>query len=529
MTLKLTLARQLALILALAIVLLQVFGLFLERAFESDFALNRSLGLARNHLANSVPVLAAVPDDHRQDIVRSYSTAANQFFLLPEIITGPNPERLPELEAQTREWIARRGVAVTDVYAAHHFYPRANTYTFKPKGGVSDRQSLVFAPGNTPRVRMGDVVAKPPSWVPIAITSEGPVQKDSPTFESEAEFELREIITVALRLEDTGEWILFYHYNRPSPNNDAYAKFNIGMVGALLIAVAALLLGRRVMVPFERLAKGATQLGRGDRAEEVPLSGPSDVRAVIGAFNRMNDRVSQSIDYQIGLLRSLGHDIKGPLAAAHGMLGRLPPDHTRTQIENQLDRAQSIVESIMHYSRAVMRDGELEKTDLAELLETLADEVRDNGGTATLDAPDGLQVVCRVDATERAFRNLMDNAIAYGGGVHIRLTQTDDMAVAVFDDDGPGIPVNMLDRVFSPFVRLDEDERGSGLGLAIVRTIALDQGGSVRLENRPECGLRATFELPMGSGGDTSGAASSNQPGTQAKAEVPGRTAQSPA
>jgi signal transduction histidine kinase len=66
----------------------------------------------------------------------------------------------------------------------------------------------------------------------------------------------------------------------------------------------------------------------------------------------------------------------------------------------------------------------------------------------------------------------------------------------VVADDGPGVPPAMIDRIAQRGVRLDERPGGAGIGLAIVRDILEAYGGSLRLENRPEGGLRVTIELP---------------------------------
>ncbi len=69
------------------------------------------------------------------------------------------------------------------------------------------------------------------------------------------------------------------------------------------------------------------------------------------------------------------------------------------------------------------------------------------------------------------------------------------------DDDGPGIPLNMREEVFKPFLRLDDarnqDEGGTGLGLAIARDIARSHGGDITLGDSPMGGLRATVRVPV--------------------------------
>ena len=69
------------------------------------------------------------------------------------------------------------------------------------------------------------------------------------------------------------------------------------------------------------------------------------------------------------------------------------------------------------------------------------------------------------------------------------------------EDDGPGIPVEEIDRVFEPFHRLEQSRNretgGVGLGLPIARNMLRAHGGDVVLKNRPEGGLRAIVTLPV--------------------------------
>jgi signal transduction histidine kinase len=66
------------------------------------------------------------------------------------------------------------------------------------------------------------------------------------------------------------------------------------------------------------------------------------------------------------------------------------------------------------------------------------------------------------------------------------------------DDDGPGIPLADRDRVFEPFVRMDESARGAGLGLTLVRRIVNHYGGTVDVRDVPQGGSRFRIFLPTG-------------------------------
>lgn len=304
------------------------------------------------------------------------------------------------------------------------------------------------------------------------------------------------VYTIAMLPQGSEDWIVLHKFMRAPNIGGTIAIGLYTFIAAVVLAILALLLGRRVMAPFRRLADQAELLGRGERAPDIAVEGPQDVREIVTAFNSMNARITQATDYQIGLLRSLGHDLKGPLAAVKRLAGNVQPHETRDQIETRLERVDTIVQDIMSFSRAVMRDGDPETTDLASMVEAIVDEHADLGVDAEAQTPDKLLLRCRANAVERCIRNLVENAVKYGGCVRANLFQDGDEAVIQIDDTGPGIPEAEIERVFQPFHRLADDDRGSGLGLAIARTIVIDQGGTLTLSNRSDGGLRADVRLP---------------------------------
>ena len=83
----------------------------------------------------------------------------------------------------------------------------------------------------------------------------------------------------------------------------------------------------------------------------------------------------------------------------------------------------------------------------------------------------------------------------------VTLEQTAGSFRIVIEDDGPGIPEAEFERVFAPFVRLEESRSaetgGIGLGMAIARSIVRGHGGDIALANRPEGGLRVLVRLPL--------------------------------
>ena len=104
-------------------------------------------------------------------------------------------------------------------------------------------------------------------------------------------------------------------------------------------------------------------------------------------------------------------------------------------------------------------------------------------------------------ALRRALRNLLENAVRYGERARVRLDWQGQELRIVIEDDGPGIPEDQFERVFEPFVRLEDSRSretgGIGLGLAIARSIVRGHGGDIRLANRPQGGLAVAVTLPL--------------------------------
>jgi two-component system, OmpR family, sensor kinase len=99
------------------------------------------------------------------------------------------------------------------------------------------------------------------------------------------------------------------------------------------------------------------------------------------------------------------------------------------------------------------------------------------------------------------FQNLIDNALAFGSSARIDLRADLRSATVTISDNGPGLPTDMLETVFDPFVRIDPSRNrstgGVGLGLTIARAIAQDHGGALTLANHASGGLTATIILPV--------------------------------
>ncbi len=270
----------------------------------------------------------------------------------------------------------------------------------------------------------------------------------------------------------------------------------------MVVAVAFVAWGtaRRVVGPMRALAVGADRLGRGLDANPLPLTGPSEVRDTTQAFNRMQDRLTRFVAERTHMLAALSHDLRSPLTAMRLRIEMLDETEDSVRLKVLVEEMQAMVEATLEFARGVAKTEPAATVDLAAILGDLVADV--GGDRATLAPFPPVPATVRPHALNRALRNLIDNAVRYGGKAEVSLTQEPGFALITVADKGPGLPEDQLEAVFEPFERLEASRNretgGVGLGLAIARTIIQAHGGTIQLQNRTGGGLNAIVRLPIG-------------------------------
>jgi signal transduction histidine kinase len=127
--------------------------------------------------------------------------------------------------------------------------------------------------------------------------------------------------------------------------------------------------------------------------------------------------------------------------------------------------------------------------------------LQDLGHSVGFEGGDRTFYTCRRVSLKRAFTNLIDNAVKYGGTARVSLARRGATIIVEIDDDGPGIPEDRHEEIFMPFYRLDESRSpeagGTGLGLSIAQAVVQGHGGDIGLVNRAGGGLRVRVTLPL--------------------------------
>lgn len=319
---------------------------------------------------------------------------------------------------------------------------------------------------------------------------------------------LREVRWIAFSIAmPGGRWLNGVTGPPPLP-----PPFGLSFVVSLLLSAAAvslagLLVARRITRPMRELTLAADRLGRGESVEPLPERGPEEVVRGTRAFNEMQARLDRFIRDRIHMLAAISHDLRTPITSLRLRAELVDDEEARGKLVETIDEMQRMVEATLAFIRAEGRAEETREADLTALAESLADDLGELGRKVSVAAGERIVARCRPVGLRRALRNVVENAVAYGGAARIRLETAEDQARILVEDDGPGLAEADLERVFEPFVRGEasrsRDTGGIGLGLAIARTILRGHGGDIVLENRAEGGLRAILTLPLGAASRT--------------------------
>lgn len=301
---------------------------------------------------------------------------------------------------------------------------------------------------------------------------------------------------------DGGRWLnVETRFHRPPLQWPWASVVSFSLTAAFILIALFWFILARLTGPLRRLSVAANRLGRGEDVEELIQTGPAEVLDLTDAFNNMQARLKRFVSERTRLLAALGHDLRSPLTAMRVRAEMVEDAETRDRLIGSIEEMQEMVEGTLAFARGLAASEPSQTVDLSEFLALLLEDMAETGDAVAFDEMPGIDVRLRPNAMRRALRNVVENAVRYGGVARISLDRTDHLAKIVVADDGPGIPEEDLDRVFEPFLRLEasrsRETGGSGLGLSIARTIIQAHGGEISLVNRPTGGLEVVVTVPL--------------------------------
>ena len=292
----------------------------------------------------------------------------------------------------------------------------------------------------------------------------------------------------------------------------------IGGVILLLAGIAAFLLSRHLLAPVRKLAEGTRTLASRRFDTRIDVESKDELGQLATDFNIMAQTLERYESMRQQWIFDIAHELRTPLSILRGEIEALK-DGIREINRDALD---SLHSEARHLSKIVNDLHELSMADAGELSirKDLVDPVAileetigyfklrfaDHQITVekNLENQSQTTIIGDRDRLQQLFSNLLENTLCYAnshGTLKIGQELTENGLILFFEDSGPGVPDEALDRLFDRLYRVDKsrsrNQGGSGLGLSICKSIVSALGGEIRAANGISGGLRIEVELPL--------------------------------
>jgi signal transduction histidine kinase len=268
--------------------------------------------------------------------------------------------------------------------------------------------------------------------------------------------------------------------------------------GATAIAV---FVANRMVKPLVFLENAVESVGPDGMLPMLPEKGPGEVRATAKALNSLSTRLKRAMESRMRLVAAAGHDMRTPITRMRLRAEFVEDDEERTRWLADLDELERIADSAILLVREESGLASPEAIRVDELVQTIGDELREQNLDVTNTRLEPVTVYASRLKLNRALRNLIINAATHGVRARVEVANSGGTVRVLIEDDGPGIPPELLGQVFEPFFRADparrQDIPGAGLGLTIAKEIIQRAGGTITISNRADGGLKQVVELPV--------------------------------
>jgi signal transduction histidine kinase len=284
-----------------------------------------------------------------------------------------------------------------------------------------------------------------------------------------------------------------------------------GLLGLLVAALLSWYLSRRIVRPVLQLSDAADAVARGNYDVDVPVNAPGELGHLSERFREMASRLAEVEEMERNFLMSVSHELRTPLTAIRGhvaaMLEGLVEDADQRNasletVQAEAHRLERLVGDILDLAKLDTHRFTVttEEVDMAQLLDEAFERYREEASRRGIDYQREVRarpvIISDGDRVLQVVGNLLSNAFAAtpdGGRISLELAQRNGSVHVAVEDDGPGIPPEMRERLFRPFV--SQTGGGTGLGLAIAKELSAMLGGRIDLQS--EVGKGSRFELVL--------------------------------
>jgi len=281
-----------------------------------------------------------------------------------------------------------------------------------------------------------------------------------------------------------------------------------------LVLGAVLLIVRMSLRKMKQLGEEVQGIDA-SHLKPLPSAGvPTELLPFIDSINRMIERLAQSIEAERKFIADAAHELRTPLTALQLQADNLQPhivpgnQERFNELRSGIGRSSALIAQLLRLARAdaPLLGGTIEPTDVSRIVVESVSDVLPIAAARGIDIGAEEMVVAKVAApgadVSVAVKNLVSNAVRYtpnGGTIDLGMRTEGNMMWVEVTDTGPGIPQELLPRVFDRFFRANLDVEGTGLGLSIVKSITQKYGGDAVIRNRSDgrSGVVAAVSFPL--------------------------------
>ncbi len=319
-----------------------------------------------------------------------------------------------------------------------------------------------------------------------------------------------------------------------------------GVMALALLVLAYFALTRLIVRPLDALSQAARRVAAGARKLEVPSRGPRELVTLGQSVRSMTERLIEeesALRHKVAevekatrdleqaqdrLIRSerlasvgrlaagLAHEIGNPISALMGLEdllldGDLTPEERHDflqRMRRETERIHRILRDLLEFARPSAQSSKLgsEKGDVARAIDDTVALVTPQKALKGIEIKTQLEpelplVPLSGEQLVQVILNLVLNAAdacSAGGRITIAAEKSGDGLALSVTDTGPGIPPEIRERLFEPFVTTKEVGKGTGLGLAVCRGLVEAAGGNIQLDPEFSTGARFRIWLPSG-------------------------------
>ena len=269
-------------------------------------------------------------------------------------------------------------------------------------------------------------------------------------------------------------------------------------VPAIIVVLISLIFLKNQTRPITRLAKAAEKFGKGEEIEEFKPSGAAEIRQAGYEFDKMRKRIIRHLNQRSEMLSGISHDLRTPLTRLKLQLAMVNNKEISNNMSKDIDEMENMLNDYLQFAKTQAKEN-TEKINLKDIFQIIENRIKNPN--LKIDNNNEIELYGRKNALQRCFTNIINNGLMYGEKVNVTFQKSSNRAVILFDDNGPGIPIEHYRNVFKPFFRLDKsrslNKSGVGLGLAIVEDVINSHGGNIQMSKSKMNGLSVKISLPF--------------------------------